>query len=177
MAHAGRVDRVGREGHHALRRIGLADVLGDGFYAGAVGAAVVALFFLVMDSLARDPFYTPSLVGSVIFEGVKPSGAVPIDLTMVALFSLVHGGAFVLFGTVFDAALSRLKETPDLPLIAIVCFVLLTLGVLAAGRLLAPGLAELIGYGPIVAANALAAIGMSIWLKVFALHRDDEPGD
>ncbi len=46
---------------------------------------------------------------------------------------------------------------------------------MATASVLAPGLAEQIGYGPIGAANALAAIGMAIWLKHFALHRDDAP--
>lgn len=156
-------------------RIGFPDVLGDGFYAGATGAAIVALFFLVKDAIQHDPFYTPSLVGSVLFKGAAPGPAVPVDLAMVALFSIVHGGAFVLFGTLYDWILSRLKETPDLPLIAISCFVLLEMGVVSTASMLAPGLAEAIGYGPIGAANALAAIGMAVWLKRYALHRDDAP--
>ena len=94
---------------------------------------------------------------------------------MVALFSIVHAGAFVVFGTLYDWILSRLRETPDLPLIAISCFVLLEMGIVATASVLAPGLAEEIGYGYIGAANALAAIGMAVWLKNFALHRDDEP--
>ena len=52
---------------------------------------------------------------------------------------------------------------------------LLEVGVVATAGVLAPGLAEQIGYGYIGAANALAAIGMAVWLKRFALHRDDEP--
>lgn len=155
--------------------IGFPDVLGDGFYAGAIGASVVALFFLVLDAIQRDPFYTPSLVGSVLFGGAEPGPDVPVDLTMVAYFTVVHGGAFVAFGVAYDFLLSRLKETPDLPLIAISCFILLEVGVVALASLIAPGLAEQIGYGPIGAANALAAIGMSVWLRYFALHRDDAP--
>ena len=155
--------------------ISFPDVLGDGFYAGATGAAVVALFFLAADAIQRDPFYTPSLVGSVLFKGAAPGPEVRVDLAMVALFSIVHAGAFVVFGTVYDWVLSRLRETPDLPLIAISCFVLLELGIVATASVLAPGLAEEIGYGYIGAANALAAIGMAVWLKQFALHRDDEP--
>ena len=99
----------------------------------------------------------------------------PVDLTMVALFSIVHAGAFVVFGTLYDWILSRLRETPDLPLIAISCFVLLEMGIVATASVVAPGLAEEIGYGYIGAANALAAIGMAVWLKHFALHRDDAP--
>jgi len=158
-----------------VSRISLPDVLGDGFYAGATGAAVVALFFLVADAVQRDPFYTPSLVGSVLFKGAAPGPGVPVDLAMVALFSIVHGGAFVLFGTAYDWVLSRLRETPDLPLIAISCFILLEMGVVATAAVVAPGLAEVVGYGYIGAANALAAIGMAVWLKRFALHPDDAP--
>lgn len=164
----------GHTPHHATR-ITFPDVLGDGFYAGAIGAAVVALFFLISDAIRHDPFYTPSLVGSVLFKGETPGPNVPVDLAMVALFSIVHGLAFVLFGLVYDFVLSRMKHTPDLPLIAISSFVLLEVGVVAIADALAPGLAPLIGYGSIGAANALAAVGMAVWLRRFALHLDDDP--
>lgn len=156
-------------------RIGFLDILGDGFFAGATGAAVVALFFLVVDAVQRDPFFTPSLAGSVVLRGVEPAADVPVDLAMVALFSLVHGGAFVVFGVLCAAVLSRLRETPDLPLIALFCFLGLELGFVLGASLMAPGLAGVIGHGYLAAANVLAAVGMAVWLRRFARHPDDTP--
>lgn len=154
-------------------RIGAVDVVGDGFFAGAIGAAVVALFFLGVDAIDRVPLYTPSLVGSVMLRGVEPSAGLPVDLVSVALFSIVHGIAFVVYGVLCAAVLSRLRETPDLLLIAIFCFLGLELGSVAAFRLIEPRLASLIGHGYVAAANLLAGIGMAVWLRGFALHPDD----
>jgi len=162
-----------REEESGARSIGAIDILGDGFFSGAIGAAVVALFFLVVDAIQRVPLWTPTLVGDVVLRGEAPTGEVNVDLAMVAIFSLVHGAAFVGYGVVCAAVLSRLRETPDLPIIALFCFVGLELGSLAAFRLLEPGLASQIGHGYVAAANVLAAVGMSVWLRGFAVHQDD----
>jgi hypothetical protein len=164
---------TGTFGGHT-RRIGFADILGDGFYAGAIGGAMVALFFLAVDALRGVPLFTPSLVGSVLLGGAQPRPDLPVDLVMVALYSLVHGAAFVAFGTLCAWILAHLHETPDLPLIAIACFVALELGSVVGARLLEPALAGQIGHGHIAAANLLAAIGMAVWLRRFARHQDDE---
>lgn len=153
--------------------IGAVDILGDGFFAGAIGAAAVALFFLVADAIERVPLWTPSLVGDVVLRGGEPTGEVSIDLATVALFSIVHGAAFVAYGVLCAAVLSRLRETPDLPIIALFCFVGLELGSLAAFRLMEPGLAAQIGHGYVAAGNVLAGVGMSVWLRGFAVHQDD----
>jgi hypothetical protein len=156
-------------------RIGLLDIVGDGFFAGATGAAVVALFFLVVDFLQREPFFTPSLAGSVVLRGVDAGADVPVDLTMVAIFSLVHGALFVGFGVVCAAILSRLRETPDLPVIALFCFLGLELGFVAGSAVVAPGLAAVVGHGYVAASNVLAGVGMAVWLRRFARHPDDTP--
>jgi hypothetical protein len=161
--------------HHEDRaarsdRVGFLDILGDGFFSGAIGAAVVALFFLALDAIGRVPLYTPSLVSEVVLRGADPNAPVSVDLAMVALFSFLHGAAFVAFGVVCAWVLARLREPPDVPLIALGCFLGLEVGFLVVSSLLAPGLAARIGHGHLAAANVLAAVGMSIWLRSFARH-------
>lgn len=160
-------------GRSASDRIGPLDIVGDGFYAGSIGAAAVALFFLVSDAIQSTALFTPSLVGSVLLSGATPSRDVPVDLEMVGLFSVFHGAAFVAFGIVCAWILARLDEIPDLPLVALACFVGLEIGAVFLSRLLSPDLASVIGHGLIATANVLAAIGMSVWLTRFARH----PGD
>lgn len=162
-----------RDETSGAQAIGALDILGDGFFSGAIGAAVVALFFLAVDVIQGAPLHTPSLVGSVVLRGAAASAEMNVDLALVALFSVVHGAAFVAYGVVCAAVLSRLRETPDLPIIALFCFVGLELGSVAAFRLIEPGLGAQIGHGYVAAANVLAAVGMSIWLRGWAVHQDD----
>ena len=47
----------------------LRQVLHEGFIAGLIGAAAVALWFLVVDVIAGRPFFTPAMLGSAVFWG------------------------------------------------------------------------------------------------------------
>ena len=44
-------------------------VLEDGFFAGVIGAGLVAAWYLVLDLLGQRPLYTPSMLGAVLFRG------------------------------------------------------------------------------------------------------------
>ena len=154
-------------------RIGWLDVLGDGLYAGGIGASVVALWFLAVDAVTREPLFTPSLVAGVLLRGAEASPELPVDLGLVAAYTMIHAFLFVAFGMALDFVVSRLRETPDLPVIAVASFVVMELGFVAAMRMAVPGVAEVIGHGYIAAGNVFAAIGMATWLHRFALHRED----
>ena len=36
----------------------------EGFLDGVIGAAAVAIWFLILDTLAGQPFYTPAVLGA-----------------------------------------------------------------------------------------------------------------
>ena len=42
----------------------------EGVVAGTLGGAVVALWYLVCDSIAGRPFHTPALLGAIFFKGL-----------------------------------------------------------------------------------------------------------
>ena len=51
----------------------------EGLVAGVLGAAAIALWFLVLDTVSGRPFFTPTILGTAIFrsgEGVASAGAV-----------------------------------------------------------------------------------------------------
>ncbi|MEE8581325.1 MAG: hypothetical protein V3T33_07020, partial [Myxococcota bacterium] len=41
----------------------------EGFLGGVIGAAAVATWFLILDTLAGQPFYTPAVLGAGVFQG------------------------------------------------------------------------------------------------------------
>jgi hypothetical protein len=155
-----------RPAFFGVDRFGFRENVIDGIYAGLIGASVVGLFFLGVDGFTRTALFTPSLVGGVLFEGVTPRADLPVNLTWVALYSVVHGAAFVAFAFAVAFVTARMRKTPELLLLAIILFVLLELGFIAGTRLAVPGVAEVVGHGYIATANMLAAIAIATYLRV-----------
>jgi hypothetical protein len=127
--------------------------------SGAYGSAAIALWFLAIDTMRGDPFFTPSLVGSVLLFGAQPSVDVPIRLDAVALYSMTHLALFVGLGTVATLAAIRwttLVRRPELLTGGIV--LALTVGVLLVGSVILPGLTTAVGIAPMLVGNVGAAI-------------------
>ena len=153
--------------------IGLAEVVGDGVFAGLIGASAVALWFLVVDAALREPLFTPSLVASAVLRGTPPTPDLPVDLTMVAAFTAIHSFLFILFGIAASWIVDQFQHTPDLPLITIGTFIALEGGFVIATKLFVPDVAETIGHGFIVGGNVLAAVGMGLYLRGWQRHPED----
>lgn len=154
-------------------RIGVAEIVGDGVFAGLIGASAVALWFLVVDAALREPFFTPSLVASALLKGMPASAEHAVDLTMVAAFTALHSITFIVFGVLVSWVVDQFEHTPDLPLISIGVFLALEGGFVVATKLLVPEIAELIGHGFIVAGNVFASVGMGFYLRDWQRHPED----
>ena len=74
------------------------EFLFESLYVGVLGGSAVALFFLIADLLDAQPFFTPSLIGSVMFHGVAAEDVAKVRLDTVAYFSIVHIAAFTALG-------------------------------------------------------------------------------
>jgi hypothetical protein len=154
-------------------RIGIAEIVGDGVFAGLIGASAVALWFLVVDTALREALFTPSLVASAVLKGMPASAEHQVDLTMVAAFTALHSMAFIAFGVTASWLVDQFQHTPDLPLITIGVFLALEGGFVIATKLLVPDVAEVIGHGFIVAGNVFAAVGMGLYLRDTQRHPED----
>ncbi len=89
----------------------------------------------------------------------------PVDLGIVGAFSLVHAVLFAAFGVAVSGLVSRLRSLPDLPLLALGAFFGLQAGFLTLAWAFAPGLGAAIGHGVVVGGNALAAVGVAVYLR------------
>jgi hypothetical protein len=141
------------------------EVVADGILAGAIGAALFALYFLAVDVVRSEALATPALVGAVVLNGASPQSAAPVDLALIGAFSLVHAALFTGFGVAVAWLLTRLRTEPALPVLALGAFFALEAGFLGATALIAPGLASAIGHGTVIAGNALAAIAIATYLR------------
>jgi hypothetical protein len=70
----------------------------EGTYAGAIGAATVALWFLILDLIQGHPLRTPSVLGQVLLFGESTPSLDTIHFGAVIAYTAVHFGAFLLLG-------------------------------------------------------------------------------
>jgi len=137
-------------------------VLREGVIAGLLGAATVAVWFLVFDVGRGKPLLTPALLGAAVFYGVRDPAGVPIALGPILGYTLLHGLAFVAFG-VMAAALIAVSEREPALFIAVVilfaCFEMFFLGALGA---LGRSMVGAVVWWAILIGNLLAAIAM-LW--------------
>ena len=64
----------------------LSSVYGEGIVAGLLGAATVALWFLVIDTINGHPLYTPTVLGTAVFRGgagLAHPETLPVSFEMV----------------------------------------------------------------------------------------------
>lgn len=135
----------------------------EGIITGLLGAAVVALFYLIIDIARHQPLITPSVLGQgfILHVPVAPEA---VDIGAVAAYTVFHVGAFVAFGLLL-AALVRSSETSSLARYAVlqvlVAFVVFFYGLLWIGSEVVRGMFSFVG---VLAANALAGAVMVSWL-------------
>ena len=80
--------RVARRRTHALR---------EGITVGLIGAAIVMLWFFIVDLVAGVPLRTPALLGAALFDGARSEVVTPTARLVVG-YTAVHLAGFVALG-------------------------------------------------------------------------------
>ena len=80
---------VARRRTHALR---------EGITVGLIGAAIVMLWFFIVDLAAGAPLRTPALLGAALFDGARYADAVTPTARLVVGYTAVHLAGFVALG-------------------------------------------------------------------------------
>jgi hypothetical protein len=137
----------------------------EGIVAGLIGAAVIALWFLILDTARGRPLYTPSILGHALFrrEVLASGGAVPISFEMVVVYTWVHAMAFCLIGGLASRLLALAEDRPNLGFGIVLLFVVFEFGFVAAAALLASPILRVIPWPSVLGANLLAAAAMSAY--------------
>lgn len=85
----------------------------DGVVAGLMGAAGVALWFLVVDMIAGHPFFTPDFLGRAVF-GVLGRGIENHGTTYFVLaYTAFHIVAFILVGLLSNRLITAVRKAPQ----------------------------------------------------------------
>ena len=142
------------------------DLVYDAIFIGGIGGGLVMIFFLVYDIIARgQALFTPSLMGSVLFDGVPAAAVGPVSMVAVAKYSAFHLVAFSALGLGIAYLTHQAEIRSKHPLIVIaLVFVVLEVVFWLGATVAIPGVLERLGVIEVGAANLLAAVGVGLFL-------------
>lgn len=142
----------------------LTRVLREGFWAGCIGAAAVAAWFLVVDTVNGRPFFTPAMLGSAVFWGATGPSQVVIEFSRVVGYTMIHTSAFVVLGTIAAALMAQAEDTPPALFLVVVLACFFEVGFYVLVAILAQPLLGALAWWNVAIGNAIAASGMGFYL-------------
>jgi hypothetical protein len=140
-----------------------AAVYTEGLLAGAVGAGTIAVWFLLLDTIAGRPLYTPSVLGTALVRGGEAiSGATPVNMEMVVNFTWIHLLAFLLIGLAASKLVELAERDANLGFGLVLLFVVFEFGFIAVFSIVAEEVLQVISWPSILVGNLLAAAAMGL---------------
>ncbi|OLC08997.1 MAG: hypothetical protein AUJ01_14070 [Acidobacteria bacterium 13_1_40CM_3_65_5] len=140
-------------------------VLARGVVNGLIGAAVVAVWFFVLDLASGTPLRTPAALGSALLLGAAGPGEIVATFGLVAAYTVVHIAAFVIAGVVFVALAEHVERVPAMALLVLLTAILFEGLILATIGVGAQWVLGTVGWWSVAVANLLAvlAMGWQVW--------------
>jgi hypothetical protein len=149
--------------------------LREGVITGFIGATAIAVWFLLVDTIAGHPFATPIFLGKGVVSVLGKSMNMMGDtaFTQVLGYTVFHYVAFIVVGIVLTVIVHQAERTPAILAGLLVAFVMTTLGFYMIAAAFAQSSLGQIAWAQIFIANLLAA-GLMIgylWRKHPKLNR------
>jgi hypothetical protein len=151
------------------RATDLSAVFQQGIVAGLIGAATIAVWFLILDTVSGRPLYTPTVLGTALFrggEGLATPESLPISMEMVLMFTWVHALVFAMVGGAASWLLWMAERNPNLGFGILIFFVFCEFGFLVVALMVAEPVLHALAWPAVLVANLLAATAMSLYFWV-----------
>ena len=142
-------------------------VYGEGVVAGLVGAATVAIWFLILDSLRGRPFYTPMVLGSALLrggQGLEAPHTLGVDFEVVFTFTWIHVLAFLVIGAAAARLVALAEQDPNFGFGVLLLFVVFEFGFVLVCMLFAEPVLRAVAWPAVLIGNLLAAAAMAATL-------------
>ena len=139
----------------------------DGLVGGVIGAATIAIWFLILDTARGRPLATPSLLGSVLYrrsEALVAPQTLPISFEMVLTYTWVHGLVFCVIGCAASWLLAFADERPNAAFGIVLFLVIFEFGFLVVAMLFAEPVLSALSWPKVLVGNLLAAVAMGTYL-------------
>jgi hypothetical protein len=143
---------------------GASNLYEEGIVAGLIGAATIAIWFLLLDVINGRPLYTPTILGTAFFRGgagLPSPERLPVSFEMVLWFTWVHVLVFVVIGGA-AAWLVRLAERdPNYGFGILLLLVVFEFGFIGVSLAFAEVILHALAWPAILIGNMLAAGAMA----------------
>ena len=124
--------------------------LREGVITGFIGATAIAVWFLIVDTIAGHPFSTPIFLGKGVVSVLGKNMMGDTAFTQLVGYTVFHYLAFLIVGIVLTVIVHQAERTPAILAGLLVAFVMTTLG-----------------FYMIAAAFAQSALGEIAWAQIF----------
>ena len=124
--------------------------LREGAITGFIGATAIAVWFLLVDTIAGHPFATPIFLGKGVVSVLGKNMMGDTAFTQVLGYTVFHYIAFFIVGIVLTVIVHQAERTPAILAGLLVAFVMTTLG-----------------FYMIAAAFAQSSLGQIAWAQIF----------
>ena len=136
----------------------------DGITAGIIGATGVAVWFLIVDTIAGHPLYTPRILGTALFTVLGPLGGEGPVVHLIA-YTIVHYVAFIVVGIIATAIIHWADREPTVLAGFLILFVAFELCFYGLTALLSEYLPiGALAWYQVAVGNLIAAVLMGVYL-------------
>jgi hypothetical protein len=135
----------------------------EGLIAGIIGATVVAVWFLLVDTIAGHPLYTPKLLGAGLFSILGDTTRDSAAAHIIG-YTVFHYLAFILGGTVVSFVVHKAETEPSVLVVFTLLFIIFELGWYGLVATLAETQFGALAWYQVGVANVLAAIAMGLYM-------------
>ena len=145
----------------------IANLYQEGIVAGVLGGAVLAVWFLVLDTLAGRPLYTPTMLGTALFHhgaGLDHPETIRNSFNMVVVFTWLHVLVFGIIGGVASHLLALAERRLNFGFAVVLFFVIFEFGYMAIVMVFAQDILHALAWEKVLAGNLLAATAMTVFL-------------
>ena len=133
----------------------------EGIVAGLIGAAVIALWFLLLDSMKGRPLYTPTVLGTALFGSARESN--PFEMAL--MFTFVHVLIFAMLGGIAARLLALAEHDPNYGFGILLLFVVFEFGFITVFMVFAQDVLHALAWSKVLVGNLLAAAAMALYFR------------
>lgn len=140
----------------------------EGIIAGLIGAATIAIWFLLLDAFNGRPLHTPTVLGTALFRqsaGLEAPGNLDVSFEMVLMYSWVHALVFCMIGGIASKLIALAERDSNLGFGILLFFVFFEFGFIVVALVFAEPVLHALTWPAILLGNLLAAgmMGAYFW--------------
>jgi hypothetical protein len=136
----------------------------EGIVAGLIGAATIAVWFLILDLVQGRPLYTPTVLGTALFRAgaglTSPQSLVP-SYELALWFTWVHVLVFILIGGGAAWLIHLAARDPNFGFGILLFLVVFMFGFIGVSLVFAGEVLQALAWPAILIGNLLAAGAMA----------------